>query len=178
MSRRRLIVDGNNVIGSRPDGWWRDRPGAARRLVGALQRLAATSGDRIAVVLDGRPLADVPEGVHRGVLVAYATRGGRDAADDRIVDEVARDREPASLVVVTSDRALAERVEALGRASSARARCSTASTTWPNQPDQSRAGIETPVTPSSRCTRNVFNAIDTRWYCPTVNTTSRSCWAS
>jgi nicotinic acid mononucleotide adenylyltransferase/predicted RNA-binding protein with PIN domain len=112
--RRRLIVDGNNVIGSRPDGWWRDRPGAARRLIAALQELARRSGDQISVVLDGRPLADVPEGVHAGVLVAYATRAGRDAADDRIVAEVERDREPASLVVVTSDRELAERVRALG----------------------------------------------------------------
>ena len=106
----RLIVDGNNVIGSRPDGWWRDRAGAARRLIAALQRLAEATDDRIAVVLDGRPLADVPEGVHRGVLVAYATRGGRDAADDRIIQEVARDRDPSSLVVITSDRALAARV--------------------------------------------------------------------
>ena len=112
--RRRLIVDGNNVIGSRPDGWWRDRPGAARRLIAALQNLALRSGDRISVVLDGRPLDDFAEGVHAGVLVAYATRAGRDAADDRIVDEVARDRDPASLIVVTSDRGLAERVRALG----------------------------------------------------------------
>jgi len=114
MSERRLIVDGNNVIGSRPDGWWRDRPGAARRLVAALQRLAAATGDRVAVVLDGRPLADIPEGVHAGVLVAYATRAGRDAADDRIVAEVARDHDPASLTVITSDRQLAERVRAHG----------------------------------------------------------------
>jgi predicted RNA-binding protein with PIN domain len=112
--RRRLIVDGNNVIGSRPDGWWRDRPGAARRLMAALQELARRSGDQISVVLDGRPLADVPEGVHDGVLVAYATRAGRDAADDRIVAEVRQDREPSSLVVVTSDRELAERVRTLG----------------------------------------------------------------
>ena len=113
-STRRLIVDGNNVIGSRPDGWWRDRPGASRRLVSSLQVLASESGDRISVVLDGRPLPDLPEGVHDGVLVAYATRAGRDAADDRIVAEVERDREPSSLVVVTSDRELAERVRALG----------------------------------------------------------------
>jgi predicted RNA-binding protein with PIN domain len=113
-SRRRLIVDGNNVIGSRPDGWWRDRPGAARRLIAALQALARRTGDRISVVLDGRPLPDVPEGVHDGVLVAYATRAGRDAADDRIVAEVERDRDAGSLVVVTSDRALADRVQALG----------------------------------------------------------------
>ena len=48
------------------------------------------------------------------MLVAYATRAGRDAADDRIVDEVERDRDPASLTVITSDRTLAERVRALG----------------------------------------------------------------
>jgi predicted RNA-binding protein with PIN domain len=113
-STRRLIVDGNNVIGSRPDGWWRDRPGASRRLVASLQVLASESGDRISVVLDGRPLPDLPEGVHDGVLVAYATRAGRDAADDRIAEEVTRDRDPASLVVITSDRGLAERVRASG----------------------------------------------------------------
>jgi len=113
---RRLIVDGNNVIGSRPDGWWRDRAGAARRLITSLQQLAAAEGDRIAVVLDGRPLPDVPEGVHDGVLVAYAARAGRDAADDRIVAEVAHDRDAATLVVVTSDRGLAARVRELGAA--------------------------------------------------------------
>lgn len=113
-TRRRVIVDGNNVIGSRPDGWWHDREGAARRLVEELQQRAAHSGDRMAVVLDGRPMPGLPEGVHDGVLVAYARRAGRDAADDRIVDEVTHDRDPTSLVVVTSDRALAERVRALG----------------------------------------------------------------
>jgi len=113
-ARRRLIVDGNNVIGSRPDGWWRDRKGAARRLVASLQELSRRSGDRICVVFDGSPQADMPEGVHDGVLVAYATRTGRDAADDRIVDEVERDRDASSLTVVTSDHALAERVRALG----------------------------------------------------------------
>jgi nicotinate-nucleotide adenylyltransferase len=112
--RRRLIVDGNNVIGSRPDGWWRDRKGAARRFVANLQTLAARTGDHIAVVLDGRPLPDLPEGVHDGVLVAYARGPGRDAADDRIVEEVQRDPDPSSLTVVTSDHALAERVRALG----------------------------------------------------------------
>jgi nicotinic acid mononucleotide adenylyltransferase/predicted RNA-binding protein with PIN domain len=111
---RRLIVDAMNVIGTRPDGWWRDRAGAARRLVEGLQALARTGNDRVAVVLDGRPLPDLPEGVHDGVLVAYARRGGPNAADDRIVEEVARDRDPAGLTVVTSDRALRSRVEALG----------------------------------------------------------------
>jgi predicted RNA-binding protein with PIN domain len=113
-ARRRVIVDGNNVIGSRPDGWWRDRDGASRRLVEQLQARARRTGDRVAVVLDGRPLAGLAEGIHDGVLVAYARRGGRNAADDRIVEEVAADTDPASLVVVTSDRELAARVRDLG----------------------------------------------------------------
>ena len=113
-ARRRMIVDAMNVIGSRPDGWWRDRDGASRRLIARLQQLARRTGDRIAVVLDGRPLPDFGEGVHDGILVAYATRAGRDAADDRIVTEVEHDRDPGSLTVVTSDRGLRSRVEALG----------------------------------------------------------------
>jgi predicted RNA-binding protein with PIN domain len=111
----RVIVDGMNVFGSRPDGWWRDRNGAVRRLARQLQALAAAEpGWRFAVVFDGRPLPDLAEGVHGGVLVAYATRGGANAADDRIVEEVARDRDPASLTVVTSDARLRDRVAALG----------------------------------------------------------------
>jgi nicotinic acid mononucleotide adenylyltransferase/predicted RNA-binding protein with PIN domain len=113
-ARRRIIVDGNNVIGSRPDGWWRDRPGAARKLIAELQERASRTGERIAVVFDGRPLADAPEGVHAGVLVAYAWRAGRNAADDRITDEVEADAHPASLTVVTSDRELSKRVQQLG----------------------------------------------------------------
>ena len=110
----RWIVDGMNVIGTRPDGWWRDRPGAMHRLVADLARLAARTGRRIAVVFDGGPVAGLPEGVHDRVLVAYARRRGADAADDRIAEEVRRDRDPASLTVVTSDGALAGRVRALG----------------------------------------------------------------
>ncbi len=113
-ARRRLIVDGNNVIGSRPDGWWRDRRGAARRLVARLQAHTSRTREPIAVVLDGRPVPELPEGVHDGVLVAYTRRGGRDAADDRIIEEVARDRDPSTLTVVTSDRGLATRVRDIG----------------------------------------------------------------
>lgn len=113
-ARRRLLVDGNNVVGSRPDGWWRDRPAAARRLVGELQALAARTGDDVAVVFDGRPVPDLPEGLHTGVRVAYARRSGRDAADDRIVEEITNDDDAGSLTVVTSDRALAQRARELG----------------------------------------------------------------
>ena len=105
----RLIVDGMNVIGSRPDGWWRDRKGAARRLVAQLQALAASGDDALTVVLDGRPLPGLPEGAHRGVTVYYATRPGPNAADDRIIDLIAADADPGSLTIVTSDRTLRER---------------------------------------------------------------------
>jgi predicted RNA-binding protein with PIN domain len=111
---RRIVVDGMNVIGSRPDGWWRDRDGAVRRLVRGLCALARLDGDAYAVVLDGRPLDDLPEGVHDGVLVAYARRAGANAADDRIVEEIGADPEPSSLVIVTSDRLLRERAQELG----------------------------------------------------------------
>jgi predicted RNA-binding protein with PIN domain len=109
-----LVVDGMNVIGSRPDGWWRDRAAAARRLHARLARLASGTAEGITLVLDGRPRADLPEGVHDDVAVAYARRGGRNAADDRIVELVRDDPEPSGLTVVTSDRELANRVRALG----------------------------------------------------------------
>jgi len=110
----RTVVDGMNVIGSRPDGWWRDRDAAAQRLLVRLQHAATRSHDALTLVLDGRPPADVPEGVHDGVEVRYAQRRGRDAADDRIVELVAADSDPASVRVVTSDRELADRVTAFG----------------------------------------------------------------
>jgi predicted RNA-binding protein with PIN domain len=110
----RTVVDGMNVIGSRPDGWWRDRDAAARRLLARLQRAATRSHDALTLVLDGRPPADLPEGVHDGVEVRYARRRGRDTADDQIVELVAADSDPASLRVVTSDRELTERVTARG----------------------------------------------------------------
>jgi uncharacterized protein YaiI (UPF0178 family) len=103
-----------NVIGSRPDGWWRDRAGAAHRLLADLQRLAATVDDEFTLVLEGRPLPDVPEAEHAGVEVLYARRPGRDAGDDRIIEAVGAAPDPAALVVVTSDRALAERARDLG----------------------------------------------------------------
>lgn len=109
----RLVVDAMNVIGSRPTGWWRDRPGAVRDLLGRLQRLATATGGEVVLVLDSAP-SDLAEGTHYGVRVAHATRRGRDAADDRIVSLVKADPEPPSLLVVTSDRGLQRRVIDLG----------------------------------------------------------------
>jgi predicted RNA-binding protein with PIN domain len=108
----RRVVDGMNVIGSRPDGWWRDRTGAMRRLAAALDRLAARTGDTITLVLDGRP-RDV--GAPDAVDVVFAP-GGPNAADDEIARRVAADDDPGSLVVTTSDGDLVRRVtEAGGR---------------------------------------------------------------
>jgi len=73
----RWLVDGMNVIGSRPDGWWRDRDGAARRLVASLQELAARGEDEITVAFEGRPVPGLGEGCHGGVQVRYAPDEGR-----------------------------------------------------------------------------------------------------
>lgn len=106
----RWIVDGMNVIGARPDGWWRDREGAMRRLVDELAAFARDTGDPVTVVLDGRPFELVGEAIE----VAFATRLGRDAADDDIAALVAADASPQELSVVTSDARLEERVRSHG----------------------------------------------------------------
>ena len=76
------IVDGMNLIGSRPDGWWRDRRGAMQALVAQLERFASAAGEPLTVVFDGRPF-DLGGGPSE-VEVAFASRRGRDAADDDI----------------------------------------------------------------------------------------------
>ena len=101
----RWLVDGMNVIGSRPTGWWRDRPGAMRALVARLDELAAATGDEVGVVFDGRP-HDLPAA---RVEVAFARRRGRDAADDDIAARAA-----PGTTVVTSDRDLARRAGEAG----------------------------------------------------------------
>jgi predicted RNA-binding protein with PIN domain len=108
----RWVVDASNVIGSRPDGWWRDREGAARRLIADLERFAQATGDAVTVVLDAGP----PElaGNARGVEVAIAPRRLRNAADDEIVRLLEAGEVPAPVRVVTSDRELAGRVRELG----------------------------------------------------------------
>jgi predicted RNA-binding protein with PIN domain len=107
----RLIVDGMNVIGSRPDRWWRDRRGAMRRLVAALDRYACETGDQVTVVLDSRPF---DAGGERDVVTIRFAPGGRNAGDDEIVRIAQGDTAPETLHVVTSDKELAARVRALG----------------------------------------------------------------
>ena len=111
--RPRWLVDGMNLIGSRPDRWWNDPDRAVRRLIDELDRFAAATGDDVTVVFDRRP-PDVEPGRHGALEVAFASRRGRNAADDEIVTMVAGDPDPAAGRVVTSDRRLAERVRDLG----------------------------------------------------------------
>ncbi len=105
------LVDGMNVIGSRPDGWWRDRRGAQTRLARELSTWAARTGERVEVVFDGAPHSISEAG---GVHVACASRRGRNAADDDIAARVEAADEPGGIRVVTSDRELAARVRAAG----------------------------------------------------------------
>lgn len=95
-----------NVIGSRPDGWWRDRPAAMKRLVGELESLDG----EVAVVFDGKPF-DIDSD---RVEIAFASRRGPNAADDDIAARVAAEADPRSLTVVTSDAELARRVREHG----------------------------------------------------------------
>jgi predicted RNA-binding protein with PIN domain len=108
----RWIVDGMNVIGSRPNGWWRDRPDAMRALVQELEAFAERGGEAVTVVFDGRPF-DLDSG---SVDVMFASRRGPNAADDDIAVLVQGDDEPSELSVVTSDGDLAGRVRAAGAA--------------------------------------------------------------
>lgn len=111
-----LLIDAANVVGSRPDGWWRDRAGATERL---LTRLAGLPGRTVtgpagdAVVVDG--VVAVVEGQARdvpapaGVRVERASRSGDDAL---AVVASGRATEGHSLLVVTADRGLRARLPA------------------------------------------------------------------
>jgi predicted RNA-binding protein with PIN domain len=109
----RWLVDGMNVIGSRPDRWWEDRDRAVRDMVRLLDAYAAETGEEVTVVFDGRPVHALPAGPGP-VQVLFASRRGPDAADEKIVEILERDENPASVRVVTSDGALAIRAEAKG----------------------------------------------------------------
>ncbi|WP_328416994.1 MULTISPECIES: hypothetical protein [unclassified Micromonospora] len=108
-----LIVDGANVVGSRPNGWWRDRAGAAARLRDSLAPVASTglparlaAPIEVVLVLEGAA-RDVPG--TDGVRVVSAAGSG----DDSVVELVEAAPQRRRLVV-TADRELRDRVTALG----------------------------------------------------------------
>ncbi len=115
MTDRVLVVDGANVVGSRPDGWWRDRPGAAARLHTELTKgltSAASGFDRVLLVLEGQARAGVPSG-DESVRTVHAVADGDSAIVGVVRDLIAAGDE---VVVVTADRELIGLVTRAGAA--------------------------------------------------------------
>lgn len=108
---QRLLVDGMNVIGCRPDGWWKDRDAAMARLVDLLERWSAASGDDVTVVFERKPRPPLSSPV---IEIAHARKPGPDAADHEIVRRVRDDPSPRSVRVVTSDHMLGDLAFGLG----------------------------------------------------------------
>ena len=107
---RVLVVDGANVVGSRPDGWWKDRAGAARRLHERLLT-ADLPHEEVVLVLEGAAKGGVPAGRDGHVRVVHAKGNG----DDAIVR--AADRPGDTVTVVTADRMLQARAASKGATS-------------------------------------------------------------
>ncbi len=107
----RWLIDGMNVIGTRPDGWWKDRDGAMLRLVNQIERWAASAGEDVTVVFERPPSPPIRSSV---VDVAHAPRPKPHAADDEIVRRLRELSGNAEVRVVTSDRWLADQAFALG----------------------------------------------------------------
>jgi uncharacterized protein YaiI (UPF0178 family) len=111
VARMRWYVDGMNVIGSRPDGWWRDRDAAMLGLVRALEKWAAAEGEDVVVVFERPARPPIRSSV---IEVASAPKPKADAADDEIVRRLSAETHPGLVRVVTSDRWLADRASAAG----------------------------------------------------------------
>jgi predicted RNA-binding protein with PIN domain len=107
----RWLIDGMNVIGSRPDKWWRDRDAAMARLVDLLERWVAEDGDDVTVVFERAPSPPIRSTV---IEVAHAPRRKVNAGDDEIIRRLAAEARPEQVWVVTSDRLLADRARARG----------------------------------------------------------------
>ncbi|MDE3134136.1 MAG: NYN domain-containing protein [Acidobacteriota bacterium] len=107
----RWLVDGMNVIGTRPDKWWRDRDAAMLRLVDQLERWAAAEGEDVIVVFERRPSPPIRSTV---IEVRHAPKPKANAADDEIVRLLKAADHPRAIRVVTSDRGLSERADAEG----------------------------------------------------------------
>jgi hypothetical protein len=102
-----LVIDAANVIGSRPTGWWRDRAGATRRFTEQVRATvnAGRLDPPVTLVLEGQARGGADEGDVDGVEVVHAPGEG----DDTIAAIAAAHDD---VVVVTADRALADRVRA------------------------------------------------------------------
>jgi hypothetical protein len=136
MTSQAVVVDAANVVGSRPDGWWRDRAGAARRLLVRLaafqERLQETT--EVVVILEGaaRSAVSGPDAQDVGTLRVVLAGGSGDDTIVSVTTELTTRHNPtsdsstgdgstaegatgaAAVVVVTADRGLRQRVEAVG----------------------------------------------------------------
>ena len=101
-----LVVDAANVVGARPDGWWKDRAGAAARLHDALLR-ADVPQDEIVLVLEGQAKQGVLAGGAASLRVVHAAKDGDSEIrrQARLATDAGHD-----VTVVTADRALAANV--------------------------------------------------------------------
>ena len=100
-----------NVIGTRPDGWWKDRRGAMVGLVDKLERWASAEGDDVTVVFEGPSPSPISSSV---IAIAHAPKAFPNSADDEIVRLVQADARPQEIFVVTSDGTLTDRVQQAG----------------------------------------------------------------
>lgn len=107
------LIDGMNVIGTRPDQWWRDRHAAMVRLVDMLERWAISENEDVTVIFEQPPRPPIRSTV---IEVAHAPRARANAADDEIVRRLKEAANPAGTWVVTSDLWLTEQAHALGAA--------------------------------------------------------------
>lgn len=113
----RWVIDGNNVFGSRPDGWWNDRAAAQRRLAQQVAEWCRTHDDDVTLVFDAPVTRETALLAGGNLTILEATRRGRNAADDEIVELVDAlvdddDRDDVEVIVVTSDKGLRERLAA------------------------------------------------------------------
>lgn len=113
------MVDAMNVVGSKPDGWWKDRDRALAQLVDAL--VAVDLEEWVVVVADGRPAPGLHAGTRGNVELRYAGRSDPDAADDEIIALLTElncgesdSGGDHAVTIVSSDRALIARAEQLG----------------------------------------------------------------
>lgn len=109
--RMRWFVDGMNVIGTRPDGWWKDRHGAMVRLVDKLERWVAENGDDVTVVFEQPPRPPIRSSL---IEVTHAPRPRANSGDFEIIRRIGTERDLSCVRVVTSDIWLADQARVAG----------------------------------------------------------------
>jgi len=100
-----------NVVGTRPDGWWKDRRRAMATLVEQLERWASAEGDDITVVFERPPSPPIRSS---SIEIAHAPEAAPNSADDEIVRMIRADARPEDICVVTSDNTLTDRARDAG----------------------------------------------------------------